>query len=265
MRLFHSLGRGLVCVAGFLLLTISLVQAQSSSSTLFQYSAINALLAGVYEGDMTIAQLAKKGDTGLGTINHIDGELIAIDGQFFAIKADGKAHRLPTTEKTPFAVMAFIDHAAEYSLASQASVEALEHSLDDKISAKNSFQLIRIDGEFEQLTVRSEPKQSPPYRPLVEVMKEQQVSFELNNVNGSMIGFRTPDYITGVNVPGYHFHFISDDHSRGGHVLKLSFNGGQLRLKTLTEFEMALPDNALFNNAHLGSEREHELKAVEQR
>ena len=34
-----------------------------------------------------------------------------------------------------------------------------------------------------------------------------------------MLGFRFPAYAEGIEVAGYHLHFISDDRARGGHVL----------------------------------------------
>ena len=44
---------------------------------LFQASTVSALLDGAYDGDLTFADLASQGDTGLGTLNGLDGELIA--------------------------------------------------------------------------------------------------------------------------------------------------------------------------------------------
>ncbi len=234
---------------------------------LFQYSAINALLAGVYEGDMSMADLARHGDTGLGTINGIDGEMLVVDGKFYSIKADGRAYVLAPTEKTPFAVMAFLRADLQDSLAQLPSIAALTRVLDQHIATLgdgNAFQVIRIDGDFSRLALRSEPKQSPPYRPLAVVMKEQQVNFELKAVRGTLIGFRIPDYMTGLNVPGYHFHFITEDRSQGGHVLNLELVRAELKLGTLSQFEMALPQNHLFKRSSLGSDREKQLQAVEQ-
>ena len=46
---------------------------------LFQASTVSALLDGAYDGDLTFADLASQGDTGLGTLNGLDGEMIAVD------------------------------------------------------------------------------------------------------------------------------------------------------------------------------------------
>src|SRR4029078_8648676 len=48
---------------------------------LFQASTIGALLDGAYDGDLSFGELAEQGDLGLGTLNHLDGEMIAIYGE----------------------------------------------------------------------------------------------------------------------------------------------------------------------------------------
>jgi acetolactate decarboxylase len=48
----------------------------------FQTSTIAALLDGAYDGDVTFAELAERGDFGLGTLDGCDGEMIALDGSF---------------------------------------------------------------------------------------------------------------------------------------------------------------------------------------
>ena len=56
---------------------------------LFQASTIAALLEGAYDGDLSFAELAEHGDLGLGTLNGLDGEMIALDGRFYRADVDG--------------------------------------------------------------------------------------------------------------------------------------------------------------------------------
>src|SRR3712207_8727433 len=60
--------------------------------TLFQTSTIEALLDGNYEGDVSFAELEERGDFGLGTFDALDGEMIALDGDFYQVGADGRAY-----------------------------------------------------------------------------------------------------------------------------------------------------------------------------
>lgn len=52
---------------------------------------------------------------------------------------------------------------------------------------------MRIDGDFELVRARSVPRQHPPSKPLTEVVAEQHV-FETQDVRGSLVGFRFPEY-----------------------------------------------------------------------
>lgn len=76
----------------------------SGEGEIYQTSLMSALIAGVYEGATTIAQLLEHGDFGLGTFNELDGELIAFDRQVFQLRADGSAnpHTLSSKRLSPF-------------------------------------------------------------------------------------------------------------------------------------------------------------------
>ncbi len=82
------------------------LHAEHESHALFQASTIGALLDGAYDGDLSFAELAEHGDLGLGTLNGLDGEMIALDGDFFRADVDGAIHPVPAEAKTPFAVVA---------------------------------------------------------------------------------------------------------------------------------------------------------------
>jgi acetolactate decarboxylase len=79
--------------------------------TLFQTSTIDALLEGKYDGDVSFAQLEERGDFGLGTLNALDGEMIALEGNFYQVKADGRAYEIDKRTRTPFAVVTFSNRA----------------------------------------------------------------------------------------------------------------------------------------------------------
>ena len=208
---------------------------------LFQASTIAALLEGAYEGDLSFAELAEHGDLGLGTLNGLDGEMIALDGRFYRADVDGAVSEVDAATKTPFAVVADFTPSIDLEIEESLEHGALLARLDQAIPADTASCAIRIDGRFELVRARSVPRQSPPYRPLTEVVAEQHV-FELADVAGTMLGFRFPDYAEGIEVSGYHLHFIGEDRSRGGHVLG-SRSAGRLRLRVdpSSELHVELP------------------------
>jgi hypothetical protein len=75
------------------------------SSVVEQTSSIDALLHGAYEGDVSFGELSRHGNFGLGTVQHLDGEMLCLDGEFLQVRADGSVHGIPPETLTPFAVM----------------------------------------------------------------------------------------------------------------------------------------------------------------
>ena len=208
---------------------------------LFQTSTIGALLQGAYDGDLSFAELAEHGDLGLGTLNGLDGEMIALDGRFYRAAVDGTVSEVDPGERTPFAVVTRFEPAIEAELAGPLDHEALLAELDRLIPAGAASCAIRLDGRFELVRARSVPRQRPPYRPLTEVVAEQRV-FELHDVVGTMVGFRFPAYAEGIEVSGYHLHFLDEAHERGGHVLDSRVAGPpRVGLDCSSELHVELP------------------------
>lgn len=236
---------------------------ERESHVLFQASTIGALLEGAYDGDLSFAELAEHGDLGLGTLNHLDGEMIALDGEFFRADVDGGIHRVGRQERTPFAVVTRFEPTVDVRLpAAQRSHEQLLACLDELAPAGVSSCAIRLDGRFPLVRARSVPRQSPPYRPLTEVVADQHV-FELADVEGTMLGFRFPSYAEGIEVGGYHLHFIDADRSRGGHVLGSSTAELRVRIDPSDDLHVELPPDVELEDPDLAEETHAAVAAVE--
>lgn len=208
--------------------------------TLFQTSTIDSLLDGTYDGDMSFAELGAHGDFGLGTFEALDGEMVALDGGFYRIRADGRAYPVDGRAKTPFAVVTFFEPARSQRLGTVTDLAGLCEHVDLLSGDTSVCCAVRVDGHFEYVKTRSVPRQRKPYPPLVEVVKNQPV-FELYDVRGSLVGFRFPDYAQGLNVAGYHFHFVTADRSAGGHVLGCRLSEGELRIDREGNLRVELP------------------------
>jgi acetolactate decarboxylase len=217
------------------------LHAERDPHVLFQASTIGALLEGAYDGDLTFAELAEHGDLGLGTLNGLDGEMIALDGRFYRADVDGAVREVDAAERTPFAVVTRFEPTLDVRLDDPLDHEQLLACLDELVPPDAASCAIRLDGHFELVRARSVPGQSPPYRPLTEVVAEQNV-FELEDVEGTMLGFRFPAYVEGIEVSGYHLHFLTRDCARGGHVLgSRSAPGLRARLDPSSDLHVELP------------------------
>jgi acetolactate decarboxylase len=239
------------------------LQAERAAHVLFQASTIGALLEGAYDGDLSFAELAEHGDLGLGTLNALDGEMIAIDGRFYRADVDGNVGEIDGGARTPFAVVTRFEPAIDVARDGPLDHDELLAWLDELIPAGVASCAVRVDGRFDSVRARSVPRQQPPYRPLIEVVAEQHV-FELRDVAGTMLGFRFPDYVEGIEVSGYHLHFISADRARGGHVLdSRCVQTMRGRLDPSSELHVELPPGVELANRELAASTHAAVEAVE--
>ncbi|MEA1892692.1 MAG: acetolactate decarboxylase [Campylobacterota bacterium] len=241
-------------------LHVNLNEDKTEAGTqLYQISTIQALLAGLYDGDLTVGDLQEHGDFGIGTFNGIDGEMIVYDGTVYQVKSDGHVYVADKTTGVPFACVHFFQSDINTTLNNITSYEALKTSLNGYKECKNYPCAFKIDGTFNYIKTRSEPKASKPYPPLAEYITDNQVYFEAQNISGTLIGYVLPQYFEKVNVVGYHLHFLSDDKTFGGHVLELSLNSANIQLDKLYEFKLSLLKTTEFENSSL----EHDKDAVD--
>lgn len=263
------LSRYIAVAAVFLILGVcmglALAPAPGESvdrDTLFLVSTIDALLQGVYDGSMTFDELATYGDFGIGCGDRLDGELIGIDGEWYLIRVDGRAYPVAGNEKTPFAATTFFDPDIVIAVDSPMNLTALQDRVQAELSSENLFHAIRVDGTFPHVVTRSVPAQERPYPRLASVTANQTV-FTLENVTGTAVGFWTPALAKGVNVPGYHLHFITSDRTAGGHVLDMALAEGTVQVDVTANFTMALPPGGDFLTVDLSGDLSGELEAVE--
>lgn len=245
----------------WVLLTIMIITYHSHSSaepeeandSIFQASLFEALMEGVYEGDLTYGELKKHGDFGLGTFNRLDGEMVGVDGVFYRIGSDGKVSVVEDSRKSPFAIVTFFDSNETLVPDRELSCEELKQYIDDAIDEKNIFYAIKISGEFKYMKTRSVHAQEKPYPPVSEAVKDQS-EFNLNKIKGTIVGYWFPPYIGGVSQSGFHFHFISDDKKSGGHVLECKTKDIVIEIDHIRDLQIDLSDNEDFNKADLNKE-----------
>lgn len=235
----------------------------SAQDTVMQVSTIDALVAGLYDGTMSCDQLLQYGDFGIGTFDRLEGEMLVVDGTVYQVKVDGTVDTANGKITTPFAAVCRFGADDTIALKKGLNFKEMEKEMDASISNKNLFYAIKITGTFSYMKTRSVPAQNKPYPPLAEVTKHQRV-FEMKNVAGTIVGFRCPPYVQGINVPGYHLHFISDDRQQGGHILDLETETGTCAIDRCNRFLLVLPTKGdAFQEVDLSKDRSKELYQIE--
>src|SRR5690606_28772854 len=140
----------------------------------------------------------------------VDGEMVADNGQFYRVRVDGVAYPVVDSDTTPFAVVTFFNPDLSIALEQKMSQSELEQLIFELMGTTNAPYAIRITGSFSSVKTRSVEAQSKPYPRLADVTAKQ-TEFDFSDVQGTMIGFYTPEYLNGINVPGFHFHFLTED------------------------------------------------------
>ena len=236
------------------------------SETIHQISLLQGLMLGDYYGSVSVKDLKKMGDVGIGTFDKLNGELIMTDGVIYRAKGDGTVEVVQDSELIPFANVTKFDIDEKVDLNNVEKLDDLLTILDSKVNNYNSNQycMAKITGTFNKMNVRSELEQKEPYKPLVDVLKTDQTFFNYEKIDGTVIALYMPPYMNTINTTGWHLHFISEDKTKGGHLLNLEIDKATLSLDYTSYFQMHLPDGEFFKSLDLTIDQDDDIKEVEQ-
>ena len=215
----------------------------SPYNEIFQVSTWNSFYNGNFEGKYPIGDLKMYGDTGIGSISGVDGEMMILNGVAYQAKPDGHIYIVKNSEKTPFAMVTFFKTDKVVVVNKEMNSTEFEQYLDSILPSKNMFYSFKVIGTYDNVTARSVEKQVKPYTTLSEVYKNHQTVFNFTDINGTMVGFWCPAYATGVNNNEYHFHFLSADKQDGGHVLDFKTKNVIVEIDYIPNIHVLLPNN----------------------
>jgi acetolactate decarboxylase len=141
------------------------------------------------------------------------------------------------------------------------NLRALTSCCDSLRRSDNELYAFRVTGRFERVRTRAVCRTKEGV-PLVQAAAVQP-EFEFSEISGTLVGFWSPEYARSLNVPGYHLHFLSDDHNCGGHLLQCS--GANLRIEIQREgsYHIALPETEDFLKADLHRDPAEDLARAE--
>ncbi|MDI3486320.1 MAG: acetolactate decarboxylase [Methanolobus sp.] len=239
-----------------------IANTETQMDTIYQFSVINALLEGVYDGEITCGELKEKGDFGLGTFDNLDGEMLELDDSIYQVKADGNVYKVKDTETSPFAAVTFFEADIENSTNTEMNSQQLASYIENMLPSQNLMYAIKVTGNFSYMKTRSVAAQEKPYPRLVDVTKDQSV-FEFNDTKGTIVGYWMPEFVDGINVPGYHLHFITADRTAGGHILDYTITSGTIEIDSCDSFNLELPENENYLSTGLSADNEGDLEVAE--
>ena len=223
---------------------------ENYESKVYQHGTLGMLVPGLFDGTMTVAELLKHGEWGIGTASGLDGEMIILDHTPYLAQSNGEVRILKPEEKVPFATIHYEKIKDSFTVKDMTQDKLKQYILAN-YPYKNVFFAVKIVGEFSTVKTRVVEKQNKPYKTLLAVANEQAV-FEKSEVFGTVIGYYAPKMFQGMAAPGFHLHFLADDKSIGGHLLDFKLKKATISLQPFTTIDQHLPlDNQEFLNKDL--------------
>ena len=208
-------------------------------NTIYLSTPVNALVEGIFEENVSFAEIKLHGDFGLGTFNDLDGEMVMLNGTTYQIDSEGRVNVIGDEALSPFACVTFFKPIFHDDIMGEMDYHAFVEMLYSLLPSPNLFYAIRVEGSFAHVKTRSVPRQES-YRPIVEITKNQP-TFDFNKIEGTIVGFFTPSFMASLNVPGLHLHFLSSDLKHGGHLLECRPLQGRIDLQLIDRVEVSLP------------------------
>jgi len=231
---------------------------------LFQYGVANSFIDGLYEGDLYVEQLKGKGDFGIGAPNHIDGELTIVDGKAYQSNAKGQTIEAPEALMTPFAFVTTFRRDTITTISDVHDIKDLFARVETLLPNPNAIYALRINGNFSLIQTRAfPPVREKPFKPLAQLLDQQQF-FGLKETAGDMIGFYIPGYLSGINIVGLHFHFLSQDRKSGGHVVGIQAKHLTVEIAEIKAFQLLPQQTEDFKNYKFKGVNSPNLQSIEQ-
>lgn len=229
-----------IMLAGLIFVTMSKANIVDSENrdALYQISTFNTFSIGEYDGTINFGELAKHGDFGIGTLNGLNGEMIALNGVFYQVPVDGKPVQVNPSALTPYATVTFFDADQTFHV-NNLNYSELTSYINQVLPDNEAIYAIKVSGTFDYAKTRSVPIQTQPYPTLSEAVSHQAV-FDLMNVSGTAAGFYFPESMSGVDFVGYHLHFLTDDRTAGGHLLDCTIRNATIELDCMKEYSLVL-------------------------
>jgi acetolactate decarboxylase len=229
--------------------------------TLFQVSTSAALVEGLYQGAMRVSRLLRHGDFGLGTFIDLDGEMVVLDGICYRVSSNGSVGTVEGDQLVPYAVVTRFNAEFFKQFRQLDSFSDLVSVCDKFRNSDNVFYAFRVDGRFP--LVKTRVMKPVPRGIGLKAAACGQEEFHFEELEGTIVGLWSPGFAGSFSVPGYHFHFLSTDRTRGGHVLECKTLDVSVRGCAINEMHVSLPETEEFLNADLTRNPQDDLMSAE--
>lgn len=236
-------------------------QKGKTPNILYNYGISEALIGGLHEGTISVKSLKQKGDFGLGAPGMLDGELTILDGKAYQTTSDGDTTILKDDHMIAFSSVTFFEADLISHINTTTSRESLFRIIANTLENKNAMYAIKITGEFGYIKTRAFPPTEAPF-PILSTILDKQKVFNFNNAQGTLIGYFLPEYLNGINMSGFHFHFLSADKKQGGHLLDFTAENLKIEVAQLKSMELEVSSDTSFQQFQFRNKHNDDLEKV---
>jgi acetolactate decarboxylase len=229
--------------------------------TLFQVSTSAALVEGIYQGAVRVSRLLRHGDFGLGTFTDLDGEMVVLDGVCYQVSSTGAIAPVEGERLIPYAVVTQFSSSFRKKHQRVRTLDDLIQVCDQLRDSNNVFYAFRVNGSFH--AVKTRVMKSVPEGTLLKTAASAQQEFRFEELRGTLVGLWSPAFAASFSVPGYHFHFLSEDRQSGGHVLDCRASEVEIDGCAMNEMHVSLPETEEFLKADLTRDPQADLIKAE--
>ena len=240
----------LLCLIGIALIPFfgQAQQIKHQDNNLYQYGITEAFLSGLFHGKLPVSEFKKNGNFGIAAPDMVDGEVILYNGKVYQTRSTGVTTEMPDTAKLPLAFACFFKPDTAFTIIHAISEADAFAQIDAHLHHKNAIYAVRITGLISQLKTRTfYPVSSEPFPPIASLIANQKI-FNISGVKGTLFGLRVPNYWTGINIAGYHLHFIGDNFKTGGHVVDFIPENVLVEIAEIKAVNIQVPQDSAFSN-----------------
>jgi len=263
---FLNMKCGLISLLTFISSLVSMTvfsQVTRKKTILFQYGIADAFVYVLSTGEYPVGQLKREGDFGLGAPDLVDGELTMSNGVVYQTKATGRTIVAPVSLRSSLAFVCFFRPDTSFIISGASGQKDVLERLTEYLQNKNGMYAIRISGLFHHVRARAFPAVTGDSFPPLSSILDRQHFFDYEQVHGVLIGYRMPAWLGGINIAGFHFHFLSDDLKKGGHALDFLAEDIRVEVALLDDINVEAPRGRAFEEFNFKGENSPALNKVE--
>lgn len=229
-----------------LLLQIILFQlvntgCQNVKNGLVQVSTYNSHQEGSVQGRVSLEELKRFGNMGAGAYPRADGFMLLINNDFYQIRENGSAAISPKSSQVSYAIIADFKPTIDYLTRKTYTLQQFQRAVNMRVSNENAFCFLYIRGHFRALTLHNRLSHQTSSSGNAEFRHISSIR-RLDNVHGTFVGIRTPEYLSGISPPGYTFYFLNEARNAGGKVIDTFIINAHVRIDSEHDrFQLKLP------------------------